>query len=313
MFDQTVFTVAWAERTLAEGTVPSGRTALWAMQRWWVGIAAAAAAGAVLAVPLTRQALAAAMNVFRPRQVAAVPMSQAAMNHIAQVIDQNGRVALSHYGSVTTRVAPRPLSARTPAAMAAAAGLPNIWPAALSGPGLSLQGTGAGRMVFALKVQAINQLIAMSGGSHLFPASLNGVPITLVMRPMFMIADATGQGRYTLDEAGVPSLAVPGRVATAQVASAIASLPFLPANVRATLATMQTGLSQTVVLPTAAATRRVTFRGQPALLETSAGGVSHSVIWIQNGVFYRFQETARSQSGALSASAFLQQAAAWLR
>lgn len=269
------------------------------------------------AIPTTRHALAALVQSFQFTRVATVTLTSQQINQIANQLSQSGTVSIQHYGSIKVegvRSVPKtvPLSQ-----VAGQSGLPYEWPQALTGSGVSAQITAPEQVVLTLNVNAINQLIKDEGGGQFFPQNVSGIPITVSVPTTVNIADGPSSdktssrqstGQYDLTETGTPSISVPGSINERQIATAIASLPFLPQSLQEALVPLEHNLPNTVVIPTFGKPGHVTVQGQSGVLVTLPGMSSsmRTAIWVRDGVFNQF-----SYNGPMSSKKFVQEVQQW--
>lgn len=298
----------------AAALVPYGPRRRW--QAWWrrpawryaaVGALFVAFAGGLAMTG--QRAWADVLQLFHADRLQSVGISANDMRRIDNILTQGGRVSLNRYGSVTTQsaIAPKP---STLAAYAGQSGLPGLWPKALgAGKGIQVHTFTPGEFVFTLNVPHINGLIQSIGGQTLFPADLNGVPITVNVPAAVQIQDPAPAGTrgpsYELDEAQMPTVATQGGVDVAQARSALLSLPFLPQSISQALAGVQ-NFQDTLVVPVPGQpTKNIRFLGHDAFLTWAPNGTRATVVWLQQGTVAAFTESGAS---GLTPNAFVRQA-----
>lgn len=274
--------------------------------RRWGGVAAAAAVALAAVGSIgPHQVLAALANTFQMNQLQTVSLSQQQIFNMMNKLNQNGKVDLKQFGSVqvhqaaSTHQAPMGLSQAY-----RSSGLPAVLPPSAAPAGTQANLTPATTLVFTPKVDAINRLIRMEGGTQFFPASLNNQPVTLKVSQSLTAYSQSSQVNMT--EMRMPTLTVPPGVSVKKVAVAFASLPFLPANVRQSLLAIH-DWKTTLVMPVQGTTQSVTVQGHPATFDVSKQG--QQLVWVQNGVLVVFSH----YGGSETASQFLAQVRQWLQ
>ncbi len=253
--------------------------------RRWGWLAAAAAVLAVFAVGPGRragsQALAAMGSWLQVQRIGAVAVSPQQISALKNTMTLGGRVALTHYGSVTVNGPMRQISATVD--QLPHYGMPDLWPKAFGRPGAVTVDSGI-RVVLRLNVPHVNQLIRSQGGRQLFPAALNEKPFTLYVPAAAIITPAlNGRQHWTIEEVPEPSLAVPGRVPLRQVVRALERLPFLPPNLAAAVAQMA-NWENTLLIPLPGHPQNVTIHGFPAVVDAGDLGRTAGIAWIQHGL-----------------------------
>lgn len=268
--------------------------------RYVGGVAAAAAVVGLVWLTPAHRALADALNVFQVQTVSGATVSSAQLTRMMDTLSQGGRVSLKHYGSITPTPA-GPARTMAPSALPSAAGLPDLWPAIWNSQSMA-HVTAGQRVTFRLNVPHINQLILASGGTHLFPRAVNGVPFTLTVPEEATLHTVQGAVTYGLIELREPSLAVPSGIDLAQVRDALMNLPFLPPALQDSVASIA-NWRHTLVLPVQSANQNIRLNGHPAVLESGQNGHALGAIWVQHGVLVVVG--AHSSVGALSRKAFV--------
>lgn len=246
-----------------------------------------AAAAVVAALGLVfsasaRQVMADAFHVFVATKVTAVGFTGAQAQQLNQVLTSGGRVSLKRFGSVNVTERPN-TTVQTSTAHLAQWGLPDLWPSSLGSPQVMV--TTRERAVFRLDVPAINAFIKSVGGTTLFPAAVNEVPLSVTI-PTSVALYPSGAPRSALvglTEMRAARLMVPGSIHLGQVRDAILALPFLPFKLRSALSAVK-NWRQTLVLPVNGTVRSFSFGGHPAILEYTPSSRSGSVVWMNRGI-----------------------------
>lgn len=143
-------------------------------------------------------------------------------------------------------------------------------------------------VTFRLNVPAINNLIGRLGGKTLLPSAVNGEPITVNI-PAQVFEHVTGknpQDNMSLTEMKMPTVQVPGNVDMNQVKQALLGLPFLPDDIRRSLAT-SANWQDTLYMPVGGNVTNMTVNGYSAVLQSWPNGQERSILWLQNGILYQ--------------------------
>ncbi len=302
---------ALAERVAAVD--PAGPSASWTAGRrrlgpgvrMAVGVGAAAVLlAATAASPFGRSAMASVGSTYTVSHLQAVSVTKGQLQTMFTQLTQNGHASLARYGSATASGLGQKPAAVPASQMASTTGLPNLWPTGLATPATALVATG-GSVTAELHVRALNALILDEGGTHLFPAALSGVPITVQVPPRALWTGAAGTNAagVTVAETRVPVLALPHGVNAREVWAAVQHLPFLPAPVAQALQAMPAPGS-TALVPVGSAGRTVQFQGHRAVLAKTRAG--WALVYLKGSTLVVLN---RAGSGTMTASAFVRWAA----
>jgi len=275
------------------------------------GVAAAAVIAAVF-VPGPK-VWADILQVFSASHVDAVQVTASDMLNLQNALTQRGKVSMKQYGSLVI-VKPMTYQQGTTSGYAAQTGLPDLWPKAFAtDKQITVTTNSAAEYVFTLNVAHVNALVQSVGGSQLFPASLNGVPIT-IHEPtgvdIYDSKDSSTNTGYALSETGVPSMSIPSGIDVAQSRQALLALPFLPQSIVQALASM-TDWRSTVVMPVyGTITKHVSFLGQDAELisdthKNQQVAQQYTLVWDTGQVIVSFSQM---YTGTVTADQFLQHA-----
>lgn len=260
-------------------------------RRWGVAAAGAAVVLAAVTGVGPHRVLAALANTFQMNQLQTVTLNQQDFFTIENQLNQNGKVDLKQFGSVQVKHAPnaQPQPSISLSKAYQLSGLPQVWPVASAPSGIQANIQSAATLVIVPKVAAINRLIRMEGGHQLFPQALNNQPVTLYIPQQMNVYNQS----LDVMEMRMPTLTVPNGVSVNQVAAAIASLPFLPPNVRQSLLAIH-DWKQTLILPVGGKVSRVSIQGRSAVLSQSPNNLQ--LMWVNHGVLVQIGDYGKNAS-----------------
>ncbi|MBX6377612.1 MAG: zf-HC2 domain-containing protein, partial [Clostridia bacterium] len=264
-----------------------------AWRRAWTAAAAAVVLAGVLLVPPVRSAAAGLLSAFRVERLAVVPVGPQTMARIRQALQERGvtTIDLREYGDI--EVTGREVRSNPPAEELAQLGFPPL-PTRLGDAALvSTHLESRAEVRVALKVAAINRLLARLGSEERLPESADGrtvrVTVPAQLNAIYGSAVAGGaRAPITVTMVRAPEVAMPEGIDVDQARRALLSLPFLPYEVRQQLEAIDDwGRTAVVPVPTNRA-ERVNLDGVEAWLFSPSQDWT-VVTWLEDGVITALQ------------------------
>jgi len=283
---------ASVNKTTTGGKAKASHRRMWRRVAW--GAVAAVALIGVVATPLGSKAMAAAMQTLYFHNL--VGVGQSDINQIQQALQTSGvqSIDLKRYGSLQVTGGNGGAQQNLSLAQASKlAGYPIKTLPGFDAKQDSLSYTPGYGVVFRLNVNAINGLIATLGGKTKFPASVNQQPISVQVPPQFYeTVGQNGNGMF-LSILQIPTVQVPDSVNMNEVRQALMGLPFLPSDIRQSLAT-SSNWQNSIYVADGGSVTNMTLNGYSAVLQSMPGGQQRSVVWMENGKLYRLSGPPRA-------------------